>query len=186
MIAHVADPERTAAVSCCSSPRVSRALGAGGGGAHRAGFRLGHRGPVRRGRAALRLRGLRLSCGSSLIPGGGAARCRERGWRATCSLRRRGLAVRSRLLARRGEVPLRSRVMRDEPLRALSIACAESGPWNVVALAEPFDGSGRRPRAYAAGDRGHHRCRHGRAQRAAHGGARLSSRSRTCTAEHAC
>lgn len=41
-------------------------------------------------------------------------------------------------LARRAEVPLRSRVVRDEPLRALSIACAETGPWNVVALAEPF------------------------------------------------
>jgi hypothetical protein len=41
-------------------------------------------------------------------------------------------------LARRADVPLRSRVVRDEPLRALSIACAESGPWNVVALAEPF------------------------------------------------
>ena len=45
------------------------------------------------------------------------------------------------LLARRAEVPLRSRVVRDEPLRALSIACAETGPWNVVALAEPFAGS---------------------------------------------
>jgi hypothetical protein len=44
-------------------------------------------------------------------------------------------------LARRAEVPLRSRVVRDEPLRALSIACAETGPWNVVALAEPFSGS---------------------------------------------
>ena len=44
------------------------------------------------------------------------------------------------VLARRAEVPLRSRVVRDEPLRALSIACAESGPWNVVALAEPFAG----------------------------------------------
>jgi hypothetical protein len=41
-------------------------------------------------------------------------------------------------LARRAEVPLRTRVVRDEPLRALSIACAECGPWNVVALAEPF------------------------------------------------
>jgi hypothetical protein len=29
-------------------------------------------------------------------------------------------------------------VVRDEPLRALSIACAESGPWNLVALAEPL------------------------------------------------
>ena len=43
-------------------------------------------------------------------------------------------------LARQAEVPLRSRVVRDEPLRALSIACAETGPWNVVALAEPFTG----------------------------------------------
>jgi len=43
-------------------------------------------------------------------------------------------------MARLAEVPLRSRVVRDEPLRALSIACAESGPWNVVALGEPFAG----------------------------------------------
>jgi hypothetical protein len=28
--------------------------------------------------------------------------------------------------------------VRDEPLRALSIACAETGPWNVVVLGEPF------------------------------------------------
>lgn len=41
-------------------------------------------------------------------------------------------------LARLADVPLRSRVVRDEPLRAISIACAERGPWNVVALAEPF------------------------------------------------
>jgi hypothetical protein len=46
------------------------------------------------------------------------------------------------VLARRAEVPLRSRVVRDEPLRALSVACAERGPWNVVALAEPFTGNG--------------------------------------------
>jgi len=45
------------------------------------------------------------------------------------------------LLARRAEVPLRSRVVRDEPLRALSVACAETGPWNVVAFAEPFAAS---------------------------------------------
>ncbi len=46
-------------------------------------------------------------------------------------------------LARKAEVPLRCRVVRDEPVRALTIACAESGPWNVVALAEPFgDSSG--------------------------------------------
>jgi hypothetical protein len=43
-------------------------------------------------------------------------------------------------MARKAEVPLRCRVVRDEPLRALSIACAETGPWNVVALGEPFTG----------------------------------------------
>src|SRR5262249_27494742 len=43
-------------------------------------------------------------------------------------------------MAQRAEVPLRSRVVRDEPLRALAVACARSGPWNVVALAEPFSG----------------------------------------------
>jgi hypothetical protein len=41
-------------------------------------------------------------------------------------------------LARAAQVPLRCRVVRDEPLRALTMACAEVGPWNVVALAEPF------------------------------------------------
>jgi hypothetical protein len=41
-------------------------------------------------------------------------------------------------LARKADVPLHCSVVRDEPLRALSIACARSGPWNVVALAEPF------------------------------------------------
>ena len=44
-------------------------------------------------------------------------------------------------MARKAEVPLRCRVVRDEPLRALSIACAETGPWNVVALGEPFTGN---------------------------------------------
>lgn len=42
-------------------------------------------------------------------------------------------------LARKAEVSLRCRVVRDEPMRALSVACAESGPWNVIALAEPFN-----------------------------------------------
>jgi hypothetical protein len=58
----------------------------------------------------------------------------------TRDLRLAAQAARRQLeaMARRAEVPLRSRVVRDEPLRALSIACAESGPWNVVALAEPF------------------------------------------------
>jgi hypothetical protein len=41
-------------------------------------------------------------------------------------------------LAKEADVPLRCRVVRDEPLRALTIACAEVGPWNVVALGEPF------------------------------------------------
>lgn len=43
-------------------------------------------------------------------------------------------------LARSAEVPLRSRVVRDDPLKALCTACAETGPWNVVALSEPFTG----------------------------------------------
>jgi hypothetical protein len=41
-------------------------------------------------------------------------------------------------LARAAQVPLRCRVVRDEPLRALTMACAEVGPWNVVTLGEPF------------------------------------------------
>jgi hypothetical protein len=41
-------------------------------------------------------------------------------------------------LARQADVALRSRVVRDEPLRAISVACAETGPWNVVVLAEPL------------------------------------------------
>jgi hypothetical protein len=41
-------------------------------------------------------------------------------------------------LTRQAQVPLRCRVVRDEPLRALTIACAEVGPWNVVTLGEPF------------------------------------------------
>ena len=43
-------------------------------------------------------------------------------------------------LARKAEVTLHCRVVRDEPVRALSIACAERGPWNIVALTEPFQG----------------------------------------------
>lgn len=41
-------------------------------------------------------------------------------------------------LARKADVPLRCTIVRDESTRALTIACAERGPWNVVALAEPF------------------------------------------------
>jgi hypothetical protein len=51
-----------------------------------------------------------------------------------------GTRRRLEALARAAEVPLRCRVVRDEPLRALTIACAETGPWNVVALGEPFGG----------------------------------------------
>ena len=49
------------------------------------------------------------------------------------ALQRKVLAI-----ARSCEVPARTRIVRDEPVRALAIACAESGPWNVVTLAEPF------------------------------------------------
>jgi hypothetical protein len=50
------------------------------------------------------------------------------------------LAVQRRVeaLARAAEVPLSQRIVRDEPIMALARACAERGPWNVVALAEPF------------------------------------------------
>jgi hypothetical protein len=41
-------------------------------------------------------------------------------------------------LARAADVPVHQRVVRDEPVHALAAACAECGPWNVVALAEPF------------------------------------------------
>src|SRR6185503_10225109 len=65
----------------------------------------------------------------------------------TRDLRHAAQAARRQLeaLARRAEVPLRSRVARDEPPRALSIACAESGPGNVVALAEPFTAGNASP-----------------------------------------
>jgi hypothetical protein len=39
-------------------------------------------------------------------------------------------------LARAAEVPLRAKVVRDDPVQALAKACAEDGPWNVVALAD--------------------------------------------------
>lgn len=41
-------------------------------------------------------------------------------------------------LAKKAEVPVRSRSVRGESVGALASACAECGPWNVVALAEPF------------------------------------------------
>lgn len=50
---------------------------------------------------------------------------------ASRSLRRRVEA-----LALAANVPLRARVVRDDPVQALAKACAEDGPWNVVALAD--------------------------------------------------
>ncbi len=41
-------------------------------------------------------------------------------------------------LARAAEVPIRQRIVRDDPIAALATTCAECGPWNVVALAEPI------------------------------------------------
>jgi hypothetical protein len=41
-------------------------------------------------------------------------------------------------LARAAEISVRPRVVRDEPVHALSMVCAASGPWNAIALAEPF------------------------------------------------
>jgi len=40
--------------------------------------------------------------------------------------------------ARRAAIPFSARVVRDDPLRAVASACAENGPWNVVAIGEPF------------------------------------------------
>jgi hypothetical protein len=54
------------------------------------------------------------------------------------------LAKRITTLAEAAEVPVRTTVVRSDPVEALATACAESGPWNVVALAEPIapgDGS---------------------------------------------
>lgn len=41
-------------------------------------------------------------------------------------------------MAKAAEVPIRQRIVRDDPVTALATTCAECGPWNVVALAEPF------------------------------------------------
>ena len=40
--------------------------------------------------------------------------------------------------AHAAEIAVHARVVRGEAVRALAMACAERGPWNVVALAEPF------------------------------------------------
>lgn len=41
------------------------------------------------------------------------------------------------VMAGRAEVQYRARTMRDDPVHALNRACAEAGPWNVIALADP-------------------------------------------------
>jgi hypothetical protein len=48
----------------------------------------------------------------------------------------RALCRRVEALAQEAKVPLRTRVVRDDPMQALAKACAEDGPWNVVALAD--------------------------------------------------
>jgi hypothetical protein len=40
--------------------------------------------------------------------------------------------------ARRAAIPFSARVVRDDPLSAVASVCAENGPWNMVAIAEPF------------------------------------------------
>ena len=68
-------------------------------------------------------------------------------------------------LARRAEVPLRSRVVRDEPLRALSIACAETRAVERGGAGRAVHRRQRRPAEAAAGrDRRHDRPRPGRAR----------------------
>lgn len=49
-------------------------------------------------------------------------------------------AIRRRIeaMAREFEVPFALRIVRGEPLSAVVSACAQCGPWNVVALGEPF------------------------------------------------
>lgn len=56
------------------------------------------------------------------------------------SLRLAAQGVRRQLerLAHSAQVPLRARVVRDDPVKAVCSACTESGPWNVVALTEPI------------------------------------------------
>lgn len=46
------------------------------------------------------------------------------------------LQRRIQTLAHTAGVPLRARIVRDDPIQALAKACAESGPWNVIALAD--------------------------------------------------
>jgi hypothetical protein len=64
----------------------------------------------------------------------------ERGWRADARVLHRRVAA----SAAHARIPIRSRTVRDEPMRALARVCAENGPWNVLALTEPV---GRGPRS---------------------------------------
>lgn len=48
-------------------------------------------------------------------------------------------------MARIAEIPYAARTLRDTPSHALGRACAEKGPWNVVALADPFAARDREP-----------------------------------------
>jgi hypothetical protein len=40
------------------------------------------------------------------------------------------------VMARLADIPYRARTMRDTPLHAMNRACAEAGPWNVIAFAD--------------------------------------------------
>ena len=55
-------------------------------------------------------------------------------------MRASAAAVAKRLaaLARMAEVPLHMTVVRSDPIEALARACADCGPWNVVALGDPM------------------------------------------------
>jgi hypothetical protein len=46
-------------------------------------------------------------------------------------------------LAHQAQITYRARTIRDEPTHALNRACAESGPWNVVVLADAVHGRDR-------------------------------------------
>ncbi len=70
----------------------------------------------------------------------------EEGWRdlPTADLDREihfiGAALQRRIanMADRRSIAWRGRVVRDDPLAALAMACSERGPWNMVAIGEPF------------------------------------------------
>ncbi len=53
----------------------------------------------------------------------------------------RGLYHRIERLAGAAEVPVTRRIVRDDPIQALQAACTDCGPWNLVALADPFSAS---------------------------------------------